>query len=799
MRKKMVNKFEVLVKDLSKKYPSRLFDFKNTSELDTLDTIIGQKRAVEAIDFGLNMKGPEYNIFVTGLEGTGKSTIVKKLLIEHAKNQKTSEDLCLVNNFDDAYCPVVIAMPAGSAVYFSQSMIQFIEVLKIQIPASVETPSFQEEQNTIQKETFSRQKKLSYTVEQFAQRQGLSTVRTETGYKVVPVSNGQELPQEVYQTLDEAARQKMDEKIAQVQEMLNKSLLEINKLGHEMKTVLKQLVTSKIEQLISEQIDPVRYYFKDCKGIQIYLKNVKEDIIDNIAMFLGAKGKEAAEGKKIIKMTGSLVKRYQVNVLVDRRREKGAPVVFEPNPSFHNLFGKIEKKPVTGSFATDFTMVQAGSLLKANKGYLVLNIEPLLMNPPVWESLKRTLQDSMLRIEDMPGQTYHGMPSLKPAPIPLKVKVILVGGYEPFRVLQNADLKFNKIFKVRADFDYEAELTEENGYNYARFIARVCKREKLLSFTPDGVCAVIEYGKRMVADQRKLSLRFGQVLGVLKEADYWATKDNAVSVSQEYVVKAVSQHRFRNNLYEEKVWERFDDKLVLIDVKGKVTGQVNALAVYNMGEIAFGRPTRITAESYMGKPGIVNVEHESDLSGQTHDKGVMIVSGYLGRIFAQNYPLSVSISITFEQSYAGVDGDSASSTELYAVLSSLSGIPIRQEIAVTGSVNQKGEIQAIGGVNEKIEGFYDICAKKGLTENQGVMIPSSNVKNLVLRKDVVQAIEKKIFHLYRVRTIEEGIEVLTGVKAGYADSDYCYPENTIFGKVQEKLKKYHELSMQYAK
>jgi len=399
----------------------------------------------------------------------------------------------------------------------------------------------------------------------------------------------------------------------------------------------------------------------------------------------------------------------------------------------------------------------------------------------------------------MPGQANHGMPSLKPAPIPLKVKVILVGGYQPFRVLQNTDLKFNKIFKVRADFDYEAELTQENGYNYARFIARVCKRENLLNFTPDGVCAVIEYGKRMVANQQKLSLRFGQILGILKEADYWATKNHAPSVSQEYVIKAVSQHRFRYNLYEEKVLEKFDDQSVLIDVKGRITGQVNALSVYDMGEIAFGRPTRITAESYMGKLGIVNVEHESDLSGQTHDKGVMIVSGYLGRMFAQNYPLSVSISITFEQSYNGIDGDSASSTELYAVLSSLSGIPIRQEIAVTGSVNQKGEIQAIGGVNEKIEGFYDICAKKGLTENQGVMIPSSNVKNLVLRKDVVQAIEKKIFHLYRVRTIEEGIEVLTGVKAGYADSDYCYPENTIFGKVQEKLKKYHELSMQYAK
>ncbi len=797
----MEQRFEVLVKDLSKKYLSKLFDFQDTSELEPLDSIIGQERAVEAIDFGLNMKGPEYNIFVTGLEGTGKSTIIKKLLIEHAQKYEASADLCLVNNFDDAYCPVVIEMPAGSAVYFSQSMIRLIEVIKTQIPALLEAPSFQEEQNIIHKETSNRQKELSDDVEQLAESTGFSIISTEAGYKVVPVSNGQPVSREAYQALDETVRQKMDENRVQVEEVLNKSLVEINKLGEEMKAVLKKLVTSKTEQLISEQIDPVRYYFRDCKDIQIYLKNVKEDIIDNIAMFLGVKGKEDSEGKKIMEMTGSLVKRYQVNVLVDRRREKGAPVVFEPNPSFHNLFGKIEKKPVMGAFATDFTMVQAGALLKANKGYLVLDIEPLLMNPAVWESLKRTLQNSMLQIEDMPGQADHGhgMPSLKPAPIPLKVKVILVGGYEPFKILQNADLKFNKIFKVRADFDYEAQLTDENGYNYARFIARICKKESLLSFTPDGVCAVIEYGKRMVADQQKLSLRFGQVLGILKEADYWAKKDNAQVISQKYVIRAISQHRFRHNLYEEKVLEQFDDQSVLINVTGKVTGQVNALAVYDMGEIAFGRPTRITAESYMGTPGIINVEHESDLSGQTHDKGVMIVSGYLGRMFAQNYPLSVSISITFEQSYNGVDGDSASSTELYAVLSSLCGIPISQEIAVTGSVNQKGEIQAIGGVNEKIEGFYDVCMKKGLTKSQGVMIPFSNVKNLVLRKDVVQAIKKKSFHLFSVKTIEEGIEVLTGVKAGKADSNSCYPKDTVFGKVQEKLKKYHELSIQYAK
>jgi len=791
--------FKILAKDLKKNYSANLFDFKDTSELEPLDSIIGQKRAIEAIDFGLNMKGSEYNIFVTGLEGTGKSTIVRHLLSEHAKKAETSQDLCLVNNFEDAYCPVVIEMPAGSAVYFSQSMIRFIEVIKIQIPEFFETSSFQEKQGIIYKRTSDRQKKIFADIEQEAQTQGLSIIRIEEGYKVVSTKNGQPMSEEEYQALDETARQKISDKIDLIEEKLNQALLEINKLGEKVKAELKQLVSLKTEALISEQIDPIRYYFRDCKDIQIYLKNIKKDIIDNIALFLGVKTGEDAEGKKLFKVTGSFVKRYQVNVLVDRRREKGAPVVFEPNPSFHNLFGKIEKKPVAGSFETDFTMVQAGSLLKANNGYLVLNIEPLLMDLAVWESLKRTLQDSTLRIEDMPGQADYGMPSLKPAPIPLNVKVILVGGYEPFRMLQGRDSKFNKIFKVRADFDYEAQFSDENGYNYARFIARVCEKENLLSFTPDGVWAVIEYGNRMVADSRKLSLRFGQILSVLKEADYWAQKDNALVVSEKYVAQAVNQHRFRYNLYEEKVLEQFDDQSVLIDVKGKVTGQVNALAVYDMGEIAFGRPTRITAESYMGKPGIINVEHESDLSGQTHDKGVMIVAGFLGRMFAQNYPLSVSISITFEQSYDGVDGDSASSTELYAVLSSLSGIPIRQEIAMTGSVNQKGEIQAIGGVNEKIEGFYDICVKKGLTKRQGVMIPFPNVKNLVLRGDVVQAIEEKKFHLYKIRTIEEGIEVLTGVKAGHCDSNDCYPEDTVFGKVQQKLKRYHELSIRYAK
>ncbi|MFH2092105.1 MAG: ATP-binding protein [Pseudomonadota bacterium] len=803
----MAEPFKIQVKDLNHKYPKNLFDFKDTSELTPLDSIIGQERAIEAIDFGLNMKGAGYHIFVTGLDGTGKSTIVKKIVTDHAIKEKTSEDLCLVNNFDDAYCPDVIEMPTGTAVYFSRNMARFVEILRIKIPQVFETTSFKEEQNRIQKECTSLQKQLFDEVVQLAASFNLVIGRTEDEYQVLPIKKdpsgqptGQPMTEAEFGALDEAEQQEFDDNIEQVEEELETVLVEIDKVGEEMKNVLRSIVASRTELLISEQIDPVRYDLRDCKPIQKYLKRVKEDIIENIAMFLGTQGETRESGpQEFCEMAGSLVRRYQVNVLVDRRREQGAPVVFEPNPTFGNLFGKIEKKPVMGSVETDFTMVQAGSLLKANKGYLVIDIEPLLTNPPVWEALKRTLQDSMLRIEDTPDQADYGMPSLKPAPIPLSVTVVLVGRYEPFRILQSTDSKFNKIFKVRADFDSEADLTDENGFLYARFIARVCELNNLLNFTPDGVWAVIGYGSRIVADQQKLSLRFGQILGVLQEADYWAKKDNALVVSSEYVLKAISQQRFRHNLYEEKVWDEFLSQSVLLDVQGEVIGQANALAVYDMGEIAFGRPTRITAESYMGKPGIINVEHESDLSGQTHDKGIMIIAGYLGRMFAQNYPLSVSISITFEQSYDGIDGDSASSTELYAVLSSLSGVPIRQEIAVTGSVNQKGEIQAIGGVNEKVEGFFDICVKKGFTKKQGVIIPASNVKNLVLRADVVQAIRKKHFHLYQIRTIEEGIEVLTGKKAGQPDENYNYPEDTVFGQAQKKLRRYHELSLRYGK
>ncbi len=488
-----------------------------------------------------------------------------------------------------------------------------------------------------------------------------------------------------------------------------------------------------------------------------------------------------------------------MNALTDREPAKGAPVIFETNPTYHNVMGRIEKRAYMGTVTTDFTMVKAGSLLNANGGFLIMGMESLMMHPYVWEALKRTLQAKYLQIEDIAEETGFGTVSLRPAPIPIEVKVVLLGSYDDFEVLQNYDHRFNEIFKVRADFDYEVVRTADTVQQYARFIARVCNQENLLPFTPKGVATIVEYGEKYVSDKNKLSIRFGPLVGVLKESDYWARKNKARLITDKYVVKAFNEHRFRYNLYEEKTHESYLDNTIMIDVEGEVVGQVNALAVYQIGNFSFGRPVRITAETFMGKDGVINIERESKLSGSTHDKGVLILSGYMGRTFAQNFPLNLSISITFEQSYGGIDGDSASSTELYAIISSLSGIAIKQEIAVTGSVNQKGHIQAIGGANQKIEGFFEVCKTSDLTGKQGVIIPQANVKNLMLRKEVIDAVKKRKFHVYQVSTVEEGIEILTGVPAGKADKNGDYPDGTVYGAVQKKLAHYYKRSLQLKK
>jgi lon-related putative ATP-dependent protease len=542
--------------------------------------------------------------------------------------------------------------------------------------------------------------------------------------------------------------------------------------------------------VIRSRLNVLRDAYAGCQDVLAYLDQVQEDMLENIHAFLPSKGEAPAAGENDSPFGGFDFKRYAVNVLADRKALEGAPVILELNPSYRNVFGHIEKRAYLGGVKTDFTMVQAGALLRANGGYLIMEVDALLMNPVVWEALKRALQTKQLYIEDMASEMGYGVTSLRPEPIPLDVKVILLGSYGIFEMLQNHDSKFDKIFKVRADFDFETDRTDEAVQLYARFIARACVEENLLPFTPQGVAAMVEYGQRFAEDQKKLSLRFGPIVGILKEADHWARREESTAVGGEHVHQALQKRRFRYNLYEEKTWAAFLNENILLDLQGEAVGQVNALAVYQMGDIAFGRPSRITAETFMGKPGIVNIEREAELSGQTHDKGVMILSGYLGRTFAQQAPLGISISLTFEQSYGPVDGDSASSTELYVILSSLADLPLRQGIAVTGSVNQKGQVQAIGGVNQKIEGYFDVCCQKGLSGTQGVMIPRANRANLMLKADVVEAVRDGRFHIYQVADVTEGIQILTGVAAGTPDQEGHFPADTVYGRIQVKLQQF---------
>jgi len=795
----MLKKNRLSASDLRCICDPKVFNFKNTSEIEPLDEVIGQKRAVQAIEFGLNMESPGYNIFVTGIEGTGKSTIISDIVDKHAAPQKAPADWCMVNNFKDEYRPKTIKAPTGKATRFSKTMSKLIDGLKIELSKAFEHESYQEKKAGIQKKYADRQRDIFQKMETAASQKNIQLNRTKTGYQTIPIVKDKAISPEEFLALPKETRIEIEQKVEIVQSEIEASLRGINKINQALSSEIDKLNQEITLFVVKGHIEIIKDQYKGCKDIVAYLDEVQADILENVKDFISSPETKTPLEGFMMPVPQPSFQRYEVNVLVEQKSSQGAPVIFETNPTYQNVFGQIEKRAHMGTLTTDFSMVQAGSLLRANGGYLIMEIESILMNPYVWEALKRALQNKLLHIEDMASGLGFGTSSLRPEPIPLHVKVILLGSYYPFQLLQNHDSKFNKIFKVRADFDHEVEKNEDTIQKYAQFIARACKEEELLPLTPKGVSAIVEYGEKYIANKNKLSLRFGPVLGILKEADYWARKNNARLVTDKYVIKAFNEYRFRYNLYEEKIHESYVDDTIMIDVDSDVVGQVNALSVYQIGDISFGRPTRITAETYMGKQGVINIEREAKLSGKTHDKGVLILSGYLGSTFAQNYPLNLAISITFEQSYGGIDGDSASSTELYAIISSLSGAPIHQGIAVTGSVNQKGKIQAIGGVNQKIEGFFDVCKSKGLNGRQGVLIPQANVKNLMLKKEVVDAVKKRKFHIYQVATVEEGIEILTGVKAGTPDDEGDYPLKTVFGRVQAKLKGYLQRSFQLKK
>ena len=795
----MTKRFELKASELRNICDPKIFKFKNTSEIKPLDEVIGQQRAVQAIEFGLNMKDRRYNIFVTGMAGTGKSTIVRDLVNKHAKKQTTPVDWCLVNNYKDVYHPIAIAVSPGKALSFSKMMNKVVEDLKKDLPKALQSETYLKRLSKVKKKYAQESSNLFHQLEEYAASRNLLIEQTETDFQIVPMVNGNPMEPEAFVKLSENQKLAIEDNIRIVQAEVDSKAREIDRIDQALHAEIEKLMDEVALSAVKARLDPVRAAFKDNNDILKYLDSVQEDIVENFNIFIPFDKRETQPQSPVGQPQQPDFHQYQVNVLVDRESTRGAPVIFEANPTYYNVFGRIEKRAYMGTISTDFTMVQAGSLLNANGGCLIMEIDPVLINPFVWDALKRALLTKSLQIEDIAEESGFGTTSLKPQPIALDVKVILLGSYETFEDLQNEDPQFNKTFKVRADFDYEVERTAQTIQQYARFIARVCKEENLLPFTPTGVAAIVEYGEKYVADKNKLSIRFGPLHGVLKEADYWAKKHNARAVSEKYVVKAFTEYRFRYNLYEEKIHESYLNDQIIIDVQGEVVGQVNALAVYQIGEFSFGRPARITAETYMGKQGVINIEREAKLSGSSHDKGVLILSGYLGRTFAQYYPLSLSISITFEQSYAGIDGDSASSTELYAIVSSLSDIPIKQGIAVTGSINQKGKIQAIGDVNQKVEGFFEVCREKGLTGKQGVIIPRANKDNLMIKKEVIDAVKCKKFHIYQVSTVEEGIEILTGIAAGKPDKKGNFPEGTVYGAVQQKLRTYFERSLKLKK
>ena len=745
------------------------------------------------------MNSPGYNLFVTGIESTGKTTIVQDIVRAHAAGLETPSDWCMVNNFQDPFRPLAIAVPNGRAGEFGKQIQRLVENLKIRLPQAFEDSAFQEKQNSLKQHFETQEQAIFQELEKSAQQRQLAIHKASGGIQAIPLKDGQPMTREAFDQLEGAERKKIEAAIQVMAAEIEAGLREVHKIRQNLTKEMEKLVAKLARMVVRDRIAVLHEAYKAWPDMVRYLEALQNDIVENVPLFLPDGKAEAPEPEPWLSTERPSLKRYLVNVLVDRRDASGAPVVFEPNPTHSNVFGWIEKRSHMGTVSTDFSMVRAGSMLQANGGFLIMEIESVLNSPLVWEALKRALQNKQLYIEEGAAAAGHTTVSLRPAPIPLEVKIVLLGGYEPFQALQNFDSKFNKLFKVRADFDYEVAHNDETVQQYARFIARVCREEKLLHFTPQGVAAIVEFGQKFVSHQKRLSLRFGPIVGIIKESDYWARQENAAAVTDQHVYRAFNEHRFRYNLYEEKVHAAYLDETLLIDVDGAVVGQVNALAVYQMGDISFGRPSRITAETFMGKQGLINIEREARLSGKTHDKGVLILSGYLGRTFAQAAPLGLSVSLTFEQSYAGIDGDSASSTELYAILSSLSGVPLAQGLAVTGSVNQKGKIQSIGGVNQKIEGFFDVCQSRKLTGRQGVLIPKANVQHLMLKKEVIEAVAAGRFHIYPVGTVEEGLEILTGMPTGRADTKGRYPEGTVYHKVQARLDAYLARALKWRK
>ena len=765
------------------------FPFKTTDEIPPLAMTIGQERALKALGFGLGLESQGFNIYVLGESGTGKMSTVKAMLEKRAKDEKVPDDWCYVYNFTDPDRPNVLNLPPGVGTDLKIDMEDLVESLKRDIPKVFESKDYEKHRDEILDGQQERTKAIFYRLEQKAQEKGFILKKTVSGLAVVPAKEGKALSHEDFEKLSKHEKARIEEESKFLQDRLSDAIREARVVEKETKERINALDREVVQYVVNPLINELLEKYRKHQGVVEYLEQVKEDVLVRSEEF---RPKEelalALPGLKLPKVEPSF-ERYSVNLLVNNKDIKGAPVVIETNPTYYNLFGRIEHRVQYGVAMTDFSMIKAGSVHRANGGYLVINALDLLRNIFSYDALKRMIKNKEVKIDDV-WEQYRlvSTTTLKPEPIPVDIKIILVGIPYIYYLLYNLDDEYRKLFKVKADFDNRMPRNKENIDKYTAFIAARCKEEGLKHFDRAGAARIVEYGTRLANDQEKLTAQFSEITDLIREASYWAGVDNSNFVTSGHVDRAVAERIYRNSRIEERVRELIAEGTLLIDTDGAVAGQVNGIAVLDLGDYAFGKPSRITARTFLGDAGVVNIEREVKMSGRIHNKALMILTSYLGEKFAQDTPMTLSASICFEQLYEEIEGDSATCTEFYALMSSLSGLPLNQGIAVTGSMNQLGEVQPIGGVNEKVEGFFDVCVTKGLTGKQGVIIPKKNVRHLMLKKEVVEAVKEGRFAIYPIEKVEEGLEILTGKPAGERQPDGTYPEGAVNYLVAKRLK-----------
>lgn len=789
--------------------PSK-FDFNSTADLEERLSALGQDRAIHAVELGIHIKSRGYNLFCLGPEGTGKTSLVKRILEKEAKNRKTPDDWAYVYNFDEPYKPIAISFPAGQAAEFAKDVDELLEELSDSLPEIIESEEYKAALGIIRQKYKTKKEEYINVLQKKAKGKRVSLLHMQMGLVVAPMKDGEVLSPDAFEQLPEEEKKMIMDDLNAMQEEIENATQDLPRWEEKQKREITVLREKFVRSAVKDPIDALRKKYKSLQPSR-FLKQIQDNILNNIDDFVPTDSdKQAAAAgaeedplqlllSKMKQPEEDKFAKFKVNVIVKNIPDSGAPIITVDYPTQGNLVGKVERIQQYGALLTDFTLIKAGALHQANGGFLLLDARKVLEQPYAWDSLKRAIASKRVKIEAPSEETSFTTISLDPEPIPLDIKVVLTGDFEIYELLSERDPDFRDFFKVEADFGMIMDRNAENEIEYAKLIGSLSKKKQLRSLNRQAVARVIEYASRLADDAGKLTAHISSIGDLLREADYWARVSNSKQIGKNHIDQAIEAQIYRSDRIKKAMLEEIDKGTILMDVKGERVGQINGLVVYDFSRYSFGKPARITTQVRIGKGDFMDIEREISMSGPIHTKGVLILKSLISNRFAKHSPLSLSASIVFEQSYGGVDGDSASSTEYYCLLSAISNIPIKQNIAVTGSINQFGEIQPIGGVNEKIEGFFDVCAHDGLTGKQGVIIPRTNVDNLMLRADIVQAVEEGKFTIYAIDTVDDGIEILTGVKAGKADNNGNYPKGTVNYLVEESLRQYYQDYVRYAK